>query len=68
MSASGSYKRFPAERRRACVPVTSARPAGAEKSRQARAAAQQSGAGISREESVGAGRSETKRIKGVVEK
>jgi hypothetical protein len=68
MSASGFYKRFPVARRRACVPVTSARPAEAEKSQQVRAAAQQSGAGISREESIDAGRSEIKRIKGVVEK
>jgi hypothetical protein len=45
MSVSGSFKRFPAQRRRACVPVTSARPDETEKSQQACAAEQASGDG-----------------------
>jgi hypothetical protein len=45
MNESGVYKRFPAPRRRACVPVTSTRPSGTERSQQTRAAGQASGEG-----------------------
>jgi hypothetical protein len=48
MSAS-SLRRFPAERRRACVPVTGARPRGTRRSLPARAVAKQSGIGASPE-------------------
>jgi hypothetical protein len=70
MSASRFYKRFPVQRRRRCVPVTSARPNEVKNGpQQARAVAEASGDGVSPEgDRVGAGRSEIKRIKGVVEK
>jgi hypothetical protein len=45
MSASRFYKRFPAERRRACVPVTSVRPDETVRSQPGRAAGQASGDG-----------------------
>jgi hypothetical protein len=41
-----SYKRFPAERRKACVPVTSARPSGARRSLTGRAVGDQSGGDV----------------------
>jgi hypothetical protein len=47
MSASGFYKRFPVARRRACVPVTSARTDEADRSQQARDVGQASGEGAS---------------------
>jgi hypothetical protein len=49
MSASSFYKRFPAQRRTWCVPVTSARADGAERFQSGRAAAQESGDGVSPE-------------------
>jgi hypothetical protein len=45
--SSRFYKRFPAERRKACMPVTSTRPSQATRSQQARAVAQQNGRGAS---------------------
>jgi hypothetical protein len=68
-AAPASYKRFPAARRTACVPVTSARADRAERSVRARAAGQASGDGASpgRRASVPVDLN-IKRIKGVVEK
>jgi hypothetical protein len=63
------YKRFPAERRTWCVPVTSTRPTETERSRKDRAAGQESGEGASPEGSGSAPVDlNIKRIKGVVEK
>ena len=53
MSAGSSYKRFPVQRRRACVPVASARARGAGRSVETgrsvpeRAVAQANGGGVS---------------------
>jgi hypothetical protein len=69
MSAQRFYKRFPVLRRRACVPVTSARAAETKKAQRARAAGQASGEGASPEGSGSAPVDlNVKRIKGVVEK
>jgi hypothetical protein len=69
MSAQRFDKRFPAERRQACVPVTSTRANEAERSLRARAASQTSGEGASPEGSASAPVDlNIKRIKGVVEK
>jgi hypothetical protein len=68
MSAS-SFKRFPAQRRTACVPVTSTRPDETERSQWTGAGGQASGDGVSpgRRASVPVDFA-IKRIKGVVEK
>jgi hypothetical protein len=69
MSAERFYKRFPASRRKWCVPVTSARPRETEESQRARAAGQESGDGPAPEGSGSAPVDlKSKRIKGVVEK
>jgi hypothetical protein len=67
--AARSYKRFPAERRRACVPVTSARLRGTARSLPVRAVKGASGAGASPGGSAPAPVDFIiKRNKGVVEK
>jgi hypothetical protein len=69
MSAERFYKRFPAQRRTWCVPVTSARPDETRRFRQASAVGQASGGGVSPEGSGSAPVDlNIKRIKGVVEK
>jgi hypothetical protein len=69
MSAPRFYKRFPVQRRRACVPVTSTPLDKTGRSHQARAAGQASGGGVSPERSGSAPVDlNIKRIKGVVEK
>jgi hypothetical protein len=47
MSVERFHKRFPAQRRTWCVPVTSTRPEGAERSHRARDVGQASGEGVS---------------------
>jgi hypothetical protein len=64
-----SFKRFPAERRRACVPVTRARPRGTRGSLPGRAVAGKSGIGAASErEALLPVDFIIKRNKGVVEK
>jgi hypothetical protein len=66
--ARSSYKRFPAERRKACVPVTSAHPNGTKKSLLERAGAQQSGVEAPPEGMVLRRSIRNQEDKGVVEK
>jgi hypothetical protein len=69
MSESRFYKRFPTQRRKACVSVTSVLADEAGRSQRARAAGQANGAGTTPRGSGSAPVDlNVKRIKGVVEK